>query len=351
MKKINFTRKAAALSLASFLVVANLLIALAPASAATLTNTYIRLNRMAAGQTTSFRLVFKTVGAGATSVAINFNGADGTTWTGSSGVVNTTQTVSSGSCAADTGATALPGSITAAGASSTVTISSVTALSATTTYCVDLTSATAVTNATAGEYHPTVTAGSDSTTVAVRTVSSDQITVNAVVPPTFNFVIGGCASNTDAFTANLSTGSVGTTTGCTVTVNTNAKTGWFAWAKDSSTGLNSTSASNTIAATTPGTNATLSAGTEGYVFSVTGIAQGSGAGTASATNAYGNGSGGVAGANQGSGLDSTMRLIASSTGTANSAVLTVKERAAISATTPAASDYTDTITIIGAGSF
>lgn len=351
MKKLNFTRKTTALTLAGFLLVANVLIALAPASAATLTNTYVRLNRMAAGQTTSVRLVFKTVGAGATSVAVDFNGADATTWTGSSGSVNATQSVSSGSCAADTGATALPGSLTASGSGSTVTISNVTALSATTSYCVDLTSSSAVTNATAGEYHPTVTVGSDSTTVAIRTVSSDQITVNAVVPPTFNFVLGGCASNTDAFTANLSTGSVGTTSGCTVTVNTNAKTGWFAWAKDSSTGLNSSSASNTIASTTPGTNASLSAGTEGYVFSVTSITQGSGAGTTSATNAYGNGSGGVAGASQGSGLDSTMRLIASSTGTANGAVLTVKERAAISATTPAANDYTDTITIIGAGSF
>ena len=351
MKRLNFIRRASTLGLASLLLSANLLLSLAPASAATLTNSYIRLNRMAAGQGTSFRLVFTTVGSGATSVAVNFNGADSTTWTGTSGAVNTTQSVSSASCASETGATALPGSITAAGSGSTVTISSVTALSATTAYCVDLTSSTALTNASAGEYHPTITVGSDTTTVAVRTVTNDQIVVNAIVPPTFNFAIGGCASNTDNFTANLAIGSVGTTGGCTVTVNTNATNGWVAWAKDSNTGLNSTSASKTISSTTPGTNATLSSGSEGYVFSVTSITQGTGAGTVSASNAYGNGSGGTAGAAQGSGLDATLRQVASSTGTANGAVFTVKARAAISGTTPAANDYTDTITVIGAGTF
>ncbi len=313
------------------------------ANAATLTNSYIRLNRMAAGSQSSFRLVFKTVGSGATSVSVNFNGADATTWTGSSGAVNATQTVSSGSCASETGATALPGSITASGSGSTVTISNVTALSATTSYCVDLTSSTALTMATAGEYHPVITAGADSVTVAVRTVSNDQIVVSATVPPTFNMALSG---NTDSFTSNLVPGSVGVTTGRTVTVNTNAKNGWFAWASSSNAGLTSASASNTIASTTPGTGATLSAGTEGYVFGITSITQGSGGGTTSAVAAYSSN-----GTTTGSGLDTSIRQIASSTGTANGAVLTVKELAAISSTTKAGADYTDTITIIGAGYF
>jgi len=84
---------------------------------------------------------------------------------------------------------------------------------------------------------------------------------------------------------------------------------------------------------------------------ITSITQGSGAGTTTASNAYGNGAGGTAGAAQGSGLDATIRQIISSNGTANGASFVVKERAAISGTTPAASDYTDTITIIGAGNF
>ena len=345
VKKLKI-RKIPLIAAAFLLLAANFAPILQPASAATLTNSYIRLNRMAQGVGTSFRLVFKTVASGATSVTINMNGADSTTWTTTgSGAVNATQSVSSASCAADTGATALPGSITAAGSGSTITISSVTGLSATTAYCVDLTAASAVTTPTAGEYHPVITAGADSTTVAVRTVgaSADQIVVSATVPPTFNLALSG---NTDSFTTSLSSGSVVLTSGKTVTVNTNAKNGWFAWASDSNTGLTSASASHTIAGVTPGTTATLSSGTEGYVFGITGITQGSGGGTTSAATAYNSN-----GSTTGSGLDTTIRQIASSTGTANGAVLTVKELAAISPTTQPGTDYTDTITIIGAGYF
>ncbi|HSW37427.1 MAG TPA: hypothetical protein VLG37_03610 [Candidatus Saccharimonadales bacterium] len=333
------------LSLAVLLALATLISVFnVSVNAASLTNTYIRLNRMKTGTGTSFRLVFRTVGAGATSVAINFNGADSTTWTGSSGVVNTTQTVSSASCAAETGATALPGSITAAGSGSTVTISSVTALSATTTYCVDLTSATAVTNPTSSEYHPTVTVGSDSTTVALRVIADDQVVVSATVPPTFNFVLD---ANTTSFTANLDTAAVRQTTGRTVTVTTNATNGWIAWAKDLNTGLTSAAAAKTIASTTPGTAATLSAGTEGYVISAEVTTDAGGGGTVSIPAAYQ----GTAGNNNGSGLDTTYRQIASSNGTANGDVITIRGKAAISGSTPAATDYTDTWTIIGAGTF
>ncbi len=348
MKIKNILQKFKYVSLALALVAANFGFLNQQATAASLTKTYIQqLGRMAQAQTTSFRLVFKTVASGATSVTINFNGADATTWTGSSGIVNATQTVSSASCVAGSPATtvALPGSITAAGSGSTVTISAVTALSATTIYCVDLTSTSAITNATAGEYHPVVTAGADSTTVAVRTVGvgADQIVVTATVPPTFNIQLSG---NTDSFAANLSSASVNVSTGRNITVNTNATNGWYAWAYDSNTGLTSATASNTIPSTTPGTGATLVAGTPGYVFGITSVTQGTGAGTTSAVAAYSSN-----GTSTGSGLDTSVRQIASSTGTANTAVLAVKVLAAISSTTPAGSDYTDTITILGAGYF
>lgn len=314
------------------------------AEAASLSNTYLRLSQMDTGQAGAVRLVFRTASAGATSLTINMNGADTTTWTGQSGVVNTTQTVSSGSCAAETGATALPGSITAAGSGSTITISSITALSATTSYCVDLTSATAVTNpSSANEYHPVITAGSDSITVAVRIITNDSVTVNAVVPPSFNFVLSG---NTDNFTANLASNAIGATTGITVTVNTNAKNGWIAWAKDTNTGLTSAAASKTISSTTPGTSATLSTGGEGYVSGVLGIVQGSGAGVTSAIAAYD-----ASGSAHGSGLDTSLRQVATSTGTASNASFILRERATISTLTPAAGDYTDTITIVGAARF
>lgn len=313
------------------------------ANAAPLTNTYLRLNRMSASTATSMRLVFRTASAGATSVTINMNGADSTTWTGAGGAVNTTQAVSSASCAADSGATALPGTITAAGSGSTITISSVTALAATTTYCVDLTTASSVTNPSAGEYHPVVTAGSDNITLAVRVVTNDQVVVTAAVPPTFNFVL---SANTDAFSANLTPSTVASTAGVTATVNTNAKSGWIAWARGANTGLTSAAASKTIAATTPGTSATLSAGTEGYTTGITSIAQGTGAGVVTAAAPYD-----ATGSAHGSGLDTNYRQIASSNGSAANAVLTIRERAAVSPLTPAAADYTDTMTIVGAGHF
>jgi hypothetical protein len=349
------------LLLAAVMLVAVNLVSLGHSSAASLTNTYVKLNRMKSGTATSFRLQFKAVSSQTANVTIDFNGTDvgAAQWTNATpgGLVNATQTVTTAACATDTGDTALPGgSLTAAGSGSVITISSVGATTSGTTYCADLTSASAVTTPTAGhegEYHPAITIGTDSTNVAVRVVANDQVVVNATVPPSFNFAISGCASNIDNFTASLSAGSVGATAGCDVTINTNAKTGWLAWAHDSNTGLQSTAASTTIASKTPGTNVTLTAGpvTPTYIFSVSSLTQGSGAGVTTTATPYGDGSNNAAGANQGSGLDGTIRLIASSTGTANAAAFHVKSYAAINATTPAATDYTDTITIIGAGSF
>ncbi len=331
-------------------------VAVRRATAATLTTTYLRLNRLSAGQTTSFRLQFRTVGAGATTVVVDFNGADATTWTGSSGVVNATQSTATATCASETGDTALPGTLSASGSGAVLTITGVTALSATTTYCVDLTSATAVTNATAGEYHPTVTVGSDSNTVALRTISNDQIVVSATVAPTFNFVLSG---NTDSFTTNLSTSSVVSTTGRTVTITTNAASGWIAWVKNlnGSSGaatkgaLKSSSAGNY---TIPTTNAntlgsashTLSTGSEDYGLGVTITTDAAGGGTVALDAAY-DGTSSKAGV-----LDPTnFRPIASANGTANGDVINLAERATISGSTPAANDYTDTLTVIGAGNF
>ena len=314
-------------------------------SAAPLTSTYLRPMRMDDTLATPMRLVFKPGTAAATSIAINLNGADTTTWTGSGGLVNATQTVSSASCVAETpGATALPGTLAASGSGSTITITGATTLSTSATYCVDLTSASAVTNPSAGEYHPTiVTTAGDSATVALRIIANDQVVINATVPPSFNFVL---SAGTDNFTTALAAGSVATTTGITATVNTNAPGGWTAWVRSASPGLSSIAASKTINATTPGTSATLVAGTEGYVTGITAIAQGSGAGVTSAVAAYN-----AQSTAHGSGADTTFRQIANSTGTASSAVITLKERAAISALTPAASDYTDTLTVVAAAKF
>lgn len=330
-------------------------------NAASLTTTYIRLNRMKSGTATTFRLVFKAASSQTAQVAVNFNGTDtGTSqWTNATpgGLVTSgAVTTSTAQCVTD-GFTALPGVSSATGSGSTITTSGVTATTSGTTYCVDFTTAAAVTNPTvAGEYHPTITQGTDSTTVAVRIIADDQIVVTAVVPPTFNFVLSG---NTDTFSANLSTGSVVSTAGKTVTITTNAASGWIAWVKNlnGSSGAATKGALKSAAAgnfTIPTTNAnalgsashTLSAGTQDYGLGVTLTTDAAGGGTVSIDAAY-DGTSSKAGV-----LDpNNYRPIASANGTANGDVITLVERATIDANVPAATDYTDTLTVIGAGNF
>ncbi len=219
-----------------------------------------------------------------------------------------------------------------------------------TLYCFNWISSTAVTvkssatNSNAGSVTTQATGPStiDTAEYSTASISDDQITVTASVASTFSFAI---SANTDALGA-LSTGAVSTSpTPRTATVNTNAKNGWQAWAKDSNTGLNSAASGTTIASTTPGTNSTLVAGTEGYNTGIT-SSQTGGTGTISVAAPFVG-----TGAGQGGGLDTSLRTLATSNGTANNAVLTIKNNAAISATTAAASDYTDIITIIAAGLF
>jgi len=325
---------------------------IANATTLTLTNATVRLSHLKAGTDSTVRVLFKTTtNAGATGLTVDFTAA----WTTNSGTINGTQAIS-GVAGCDASATALPGgSLSASGSGHIITVTNVTALSASTLYCFDLTTSNAVHTPTAGNYLPVITetgGATDSTTVNVDVISNDSVVVNATVPPTFTFALAsGCASNQDNFTAGLATSGTNTTGGCTWQVDTNAKTGWFAWASDSQTGLHSTAVSKTIASSSSNANTTISNGTEGYVMGVTSVTQGTGAGVVSASNPFGNNSGGTAGSYQGSGLRSTADLIASSTGTASAAQFVTKEYATINALTPAANDYTDTITIIAAGSF
>ncbi len=315
--------------------------------AAGLTGTSIRFNRMRATSPSTFRLAF-TVPAGnvgdEASVRIGFPDA----YTiATSGLVAT---------AVSCGATSLPGTLSAAGSntdgSKNITISGVTNLSATTTYCVDIDRTSTndpVTNPTAGLYAlivETQTAGSaqiDHTVIGVRTIADDQIVVSAVVPPSFNFVLD---DNTTSFVSALDSGAVIQTTPRTVTITTNATQGWVAWARDSNVGLTSAAAGKTINSTTPGTAATLVPNSEGYLLGVVATDAGGG-GAVTVATAYAGG----AADNNGSGLDTTFRQIASANGTANGDVLTLRGKASINTMTPAGIDYTDTWTIIGAGSF
>jgi len=278
-----------------------------------------------------------------------------TGWTGSGGTgtvatsITPSQNYNGTSCTSITGATSyLPGSPTAAGTSGTgtITVTDATALTASHSYCYVLPSAITANPTSTGQGAVTLTAGSDAaTSIEFDIISNDQVTVNASVPPSFTLALNNNSDNLGA----LSTGSVVGTTGVTATVNTNAKNGWYLWGSDANTGLTSASQSYTVSSTTPNTaNSTLSNGTEGYLTGLpaAGITQGTGAGVTSAHGFFAS-----SGAGNGSGLNTVPAELASSTGTANGAIVTVKEYAAISGNTPAATDYTDTITLVGAGSF
>lgn len=316
-----------------------------------LTHSSVILTNMVAGGSSSLIVVFTTSASNTgTNGSLVFTG-----WTGSAGTgtVATSQSVvntyNSTNCTTITGATAnLPGSPTAAGtaATGTITITDATALTAATSYCYVLPSAITANPTATGQGAVALTAGSDAATNnEIDIISNDQVVVSATVPPSFSLALSG---NTDSFTSNLSSGSVVGTSAITATVNTNAKTGWYLFGSDLNTGLKSATQNYTIGSTTPGSTATLSSGTEGYVTAepISGLTQGSGAGTTSLATAFSSSGTGI-----GSGLNTVPQKLASSSGTANGAIVTIKEYAAISPTTPAASDYTDTLTLVGAGSF
>jgi len=194
-----------------------------------------------------------------------------------------------------------------------------------------------------------VPADIDTAQFATATVSDDQIVVTATVPPVFTFALSG---NTDAL-GTLSTASVAhSPTPRTATIGTNAKNGWQLWAKSAlaNGGLKSATANYTIASTCNGgtqvgTNTTLSNGTEGYNTGVT-SSHAAGSGTISVASIFDGTS-----TSKGGGLCGTLQTLATSNGTATADVLTLTNNVAISNATAAATDYTDTITVVGAGLF
>jgi hypothetical protein len=346
IKKLTAQNRSSAIA-AAWMLLASLVLPLFTSTAAhagTLSQVFVRFDRMQTSQATT-----GTVCANPTTVGTeaDVQVAFPTGYTlGAAG----TFTVNTTNLAWPTGGTAWPGIATGTNVTSqTVTFPS-TDLTVGTLYCFNWTNSAAVTvssSATASNTGTVTTRTSvpatiDSAPYNTASVTSDQIAVSATVPSSFSFALSGTTDNLGA----LSTGAVSSSpTPRTATVNTNAKNGWMVWAKDANTGLLSTTASATIASTTPGTNSTLAAGTAGYNTGIT-QSQTSGTGTVTVATPF---VGGLAG--KGGGLDTSLRTLASSNGTADNAVLTLTNNAAISATTAAAADYSDTITVVGAGLF
>lgn len=255
------------------------------------------------------------------------------------------------------GSTVWPGINTATTVSSqTVTFPS-SDLTVGTIYCFNFTGTSTLTTAASAGPNlqgviETQTSGSvviDSTSYATATIADDQIVVSAVVPPSFYFTLSG---NTDTFTTNLDPASVVSTTGRQVTITTNAKGGWIAWAKDTQQGLYSATTNYKIntAGTVNGAPSSLTGGTEGYVLD-TDVTTDAAGGCTVASDAEYNGTG----TSQGGTFSANFQPVASCTGaspaTSNGDIITLIERAAIAGATPAGTDYTDVITVVGAGNF
>lgn len=182
----------------------------------------------------------------------------------------------------------------------------------------------------------------DSILISSPTISDDQISVTASVDPSFTIAF---TNNTEALGV-LNVSSVSSSPGEAITVTTNAANGWTMWAKSENAGLSSASTGYTIdtAGSIDGTPSTLSQGTEGYVLDVNSTTNGSGSLTVAAEyNGADTSSGGT--------LSTSLQQIASATDPTSTDTVTLVLRAAIEGLTPAASDYTDTITVVGAGVF
>lgn len=320
-------------------------------SAAAAGNSYIRCDRMkAATAPGSCLVVFTTSSTAFTEAYIKLT-LD-SEWVSATNFSTTAGNYTVSTSGLPGGVTAMPGVATADQVTSNTIRFPITALTNSTTYGFYITGSGLITNPAASTTitHTLFTRDSGDTTtgdtkdVSVPTISDDQIAVTASVAPTFTFVF---ANNSQPLGV-LSSGSVSSGSGTGITITTNAPGGWNAWVKSANAGLTSASASKTIA-TTGTINAApsaLSAGTEGYVLDVNLTTDAASGGTVTLDAEY-NGTT----TSEGGTVSTTLQPIATANGTANGDVITLVPRAAISGVTPAASDYTDTLTVVGAGIF
>lgn len=318
------------------------------AQAAQLNEVLIRLDRLKASTATGGTVCAKMATAGSTDAKIKVTFPAGFT-------VNTTAanwTVTTTNL--PLGATAMPGIDTATGVSSqTVTFPITNIANNTTLYCFNFSGTTTLTNPAAdddltGSVSVTTSGDAeiDGGSYALSIISDDQVVITATVPATFSLALG---TNTQAL-GTLSTGSVSSGSGVSVTVGTNAGNGWAGWVRSANAALNSAATGDTIATTgtVNDTPSTLSGGTEGYVLDAdltTDSATG-GTGTVTIDAEY-------LGADTSSGgtLSTTYTEFVTANGPTDGDVITLIPRVAISSLTQAATDYTDTLTVVAAGNF
>lgn len=347
------------------------------ALAGTLTSAYDRLNRVQAGLTTGVihNIVFTpattvTGGSGFSILMLQFPVSDATKWC---------HTAGAGTAAVDTenGATGLPGTtLSSSCTQGNGTTSGDTLLAcatggtptwtAATLYGVTLSGSTDVLGTDAAATNNIVVSlttgtsttctstftGIDTGSIALSTLSSDQVAVTATVPPLLTFSVSGASvgfgtlNTTNAYYATIAgTGSTTEPTAASstgVTISTNAPNGLIIAASDSGNGVSSAglykSATPTHLIAATNANA-VTAGTEGYGLFVDNVsnltaATGFGAGKTSATTA----------------ITTAAQTVLTAAGAVSSGTASVDLVAAMSSITPAGS-YSDSITLTGTGKF
>lgn len=318
------------------------------ARAAQFSEAIVRLDRMKASTATGGSVCVKMATTAGTDAKIKVTFPSDFTVNGTAG--NWTVTTTN----LPAGGTAMPGIATATVVSSqTVTFPISDISSAATLYCFNFSGTTTLTTGSAGSDKTgsisVTTSGDveiDGGIYATAVISNDQVTVTASVPATFSLALG---TNSQSL-GTLSTGSVSSGSGVSVTLGTNAGNGWYAWVLSANQGLDSVSTGDSIDTTgsIDAAPSSISAGTEGYVLdaNLTSDSATAGSGTVTVAAEY-NGTT----TSEGGTLSATFQAFASADGPTDSDVITLVPRVAISGLTQAATDYTDTLTIVAAGHF
>lgn len=324
------------------------------ADAAQLTEAYLRLDRMKASTATGGTVCAKWATTAGTDAKIKVTFPTGFTVnsTASNWTVTTTNLPANGN--------AMPGITTGSVVSSqTVTFPISDIASNSTLYCFNFTGTSTLTTSTAGvdkqgtiQVTTSADAEIDAGNYATAVIADDQIVVTATVPSTFTMTL---SANTQALGV-LSTSSVTSGSGVAMGVITNAANGWISWVRstdpdaDADAMLYSVATGDSIptTGTVDDTPSTISAGTEGYVLDadLTTDSGTAGSGTVTIDAEYNGTTTSMGGA-----LSTIYSEFATADGPTDGDTITLVPRVTISGLTQAATDYSDTLTVVAAGNF
>ena len=320
------------------------------ARAASLTQAYVRLDRLKTATPTSGLVCARPTTSTTTNVdvAVTFPTVAVTDYTVSPTTTNWTG--STGSIPA--GTTAWPGitsaTIAVVGHMVTWTYTAQT-LNVGTTYCFNWANTAALTTSASGinqigtiALHNTGPTLTDSSQYALSVIANDQVSITGTINPTFSFSL----SQTSTSFSTIGNSVVDASPLPAVSITTNARNGYTAWVKDANNGtLNSagTGANIPIPGSVGGASYNLATMTGPGAFGL-GVTVSGGGATADA--AYNGATTAYAGT-----LSNAFRPMASSTTYASNDTITLIPRAIASTTQAPASDYTDTLTVVAAGQF